>query len=95
MDISNIIIKPILTEKSSSFGNSKNKKYCFYVNKKTNKVEIKQAFKSLFNVEVIDCKVINKKPKFKRTRMSSGYTSSKKKIIVTLNEGQNITLFEN
>jgi large subunit ribosomal protein L23 len=87
-----IIIHPIITEKSTEkqgFG-----KYCFKVNKRANKKEIITAVRAAFNVEPVSCNVMNVRGKKKRVRYKLGYTSSWKKAIVTLKEGDKIELFE-
>ncbi len=87
-----IIIHPIITEKSNEkqeFG-----KYCFKVNKRANKKEIITAVRDTFNVEPVSCNVMNVRGKKKRVRYKEGYTSSWKKAIVTLKEGDKIEFFE-
>jgi len=87
-----IIINPIITEKSTSL--QEFVKYCFKVNKRANKKEVMEAVKEVFNVDPVSCTVINVKGKKKRERYKLGYTSSWKKAIVTLKEGEKIELIE-
>jgi len=87
-----IIIHPIITEKSTEL--QQQNKYCFKVDKRANKKEIMQAVKEIFGVEPIACNTINVKGKRKRERYRYGYTSSWKKAIVTLKEGDKIEFFE-
>lgn len=87
-----IIINPIITEKSTSL--QELGKYCFKVNKRANKKEVMEAVKEVFNVDPVSCTVINVKGKKKRERYKLGYTSSWKKAIVTLKEGEKIELIE-
>jgi large subunit ribosomal protein L23 len=87
-----IIINPIITEKSTIL--QEQGKYCFKVNKRANKKEIMEAVREIFNVEPVSCAVMNVRGKKKRVRYQPGYTSSWKKAVVTLKEGQTIELFE-
>ena len=59
-----IIVKPIVTEKSNE--DIANGKYVFKVNKKATKIDIKNAVEKLFNVKVLDVNTINVKGKTKR-----------------------------
>jgi len=87
-----VIIYPIITEKSTE--QQEQNKYCFKVNKRANKKEIIKAVKEIFGVEPVSCNTLNIKGKRKRERYRYGYTSSWKKAIVTLKEGEKIELFE-
>ncbi len=89
---SQIVINPIITEKSTEL--QRLGKYCFRVNKRANKKEVMQAVKDIFNVEPVSCNMMNIMGKKKRERYKLGYTSSWKKAIVTLKEGDKIELFE-
>jgi large subunit ribosomal protein L23 len=87
-----IILHPITTEKSTD-QQGKNK-YCFKVNPRANKKEIMKAVKDVFGVEPVRCNVINISGKRKRERYKIGYTSSWKKAIITIKEGEKIEFFE-
>jgi large subunit ribosomal protein L23 len=87
-----IILNPIITEKSTAL--QELGKYCFKVNPRANKKEIMESVRDVFNVEPISCTIMNMKGKRKRERYKIGYTSSWKKAIVTLKEGDKIELFE-
>jgi large subunit ribosomal protein L23 len=87
-----VILNPIITEKSTTL--QEVGKYCFKVNPRANKKEIMHEVRELFNVEPVSCAIINMKGKRKRERYKIGYTSSWKKAIVTLKEGDKIELFE-
>lgn len=80
-----IIIKPIITEKSMS-GLAENK-YTFKVAKNANKIEIAKAVEELFGVEVKSVNTMNCRGRSKRVGMSRGTTPAWKKAIVTLTEG--------
>ena len=87
-----IIIHPIITEKTTML--QEQGKYVFKVDKRANKKEIMQKVKEIFNVEPVSCNIINVRGKRKRERYKEGFTSSWKKAIVTLKEGQKIEFFE-
>ena len=77
-----IVIKPIITEKSMA-GLQENK-YTFEVAKKANKIEIAKAIEELFGVKVAKVNTINVRGRYKRMGLHGGYTASWKKAIVTL-----------
>ena len=77
-----IIIAPVITEKSSD--GIQEGKYTFKVNKKATKVDIKRAVEKLFNVKVLTVNTISVKGKEKRVGRNVGKTSDKKKAIVTI-----------
>ena len=77
-----IIIKPIVTEKSSM--DMQEGKYTFKVAKKATKVEIKNAVEKLFEVKVLKVNTMTVKGKEKRVRYAAGRTPDWKKAIVTI-----------
>lgn len=88
-----IIIKPILTEKSyESVGN---KKYTFKVAPNATKTEIKVAVEDIFGVKVVKVNTINVDGKLKRMGKNQGYTANYKKAIVQLSaDSKAIPFFE-
>ena len=82
MKAEEIIIAPIVTEKSSS--EIQNGKYTFEVNKKATKIEIAKAVEKLFEVKVLKVNTISVKGKEKRVGAHTGMTSDWKKAIVTI-----------
>ena len=94
-----LLIRPIMSEKSTQLSESLNK-YVFQVDKKANKLEIKKAVEERFKVKVKKVATLNQRGKLKNTSMrsggrvirTSGYRSGYKKAIVTLMEGHNIDL---
>lgn len=88
-----IIIKPILTEKSyESVGN---KKYTFKVAPNATKTEIKVAVEDIFGVKVVKVNTINVDGKLKRMGKNEGYTANYKKAIVQLSaDSKAIPFFE-
>jgi large subunit ribosomal protein L23 len=88
-----IIIKPLVTEKSTML--MEEKKYAFKVSRKANKVEIKKAVEELFGVKVKAVNTVNVSGKFKRMGVHKGYKPDWKKAIVTLTEeSKPIEIFE-
>lgn len=93
-----IIIEPILTEKTNILKDNPQVKYVFKVHPKANKYQISKAIKDIFAVQPVSCNIINVKAKAKTQRTKSGVTSGKigpwKKAIVTLAKGEKIAIFE-
>lgn len=77
-----IIIRPIITEKSNAA--TTQGKYTFEVNKKATKIDIKRAVEKLFEVKVLDVTTMNVKGKPKRQGVHVGKTSNWKKAIVLI-----------
>jgi large subunit ribosomal protein L23 len=80
-----IIFKPVVSEKSYLL--NEEGKYSFFVDKRSNKSEIKNAIEKLFSVKVAKVNTLNKAGKVKRNRLGTGVENSVKKAIVTLREG--------
>jgi large subunit ribosomal protein L23 len=93
MNIYDIIKKPVVTEKTEMI-RRQNNEYTFEVDKRANKLEIRNAVEKIFNVNVERVNTLNIKPKAKRYGMKEYKTSLIKKAIVKLKEGDQITYFE-
>lgn len=91
-DARDIIIRPIISEKSSILRELR--KYEFVVSPFANKIEVKNAVEDIFGVKVEKVNIIKQKGKKKRMGVFEGRTSGYKKAIVTLAEGHSITFFE-
>lgn len=91
-DPRDILIKPVVTEKS--MGLLEDNKYTFIVDLNANKIEIKQAVEELFKVKVDKVRTMRVKGKWKRVRNRWGKVPDRKKAIVTLKPGNKIQLFE-
>jgi large subunit ribosomal protein L23 len=91
----NILKQPLVTEKITAL-NEKGK-YGFVVSKSANKVQIKQAVENLYNVNVSEVKTMivagKTKSRYTANQVISGKTSSYKKAIVTLAEGEVIDFY--
>ena len=94
----NILIKPIITEKATAASELRNC-FSFVVNKKANKIEIKQAVEAAYGVSVEKVRTINVRPdrntRFTKTGMVTGKTNAVKKAIVQVAEGDTIDLYSN
>lgn len=84
MKAEDIIVKPIVTEKSND--GLQEGKYTFKVNPKATKVDIARAVEKLFGVKVLKVSTITVKGKEKRVGRSVGMTSDWKKAIVTIDK---------
>lgn len=87
-----IVIQPIVSEKS--YDRMGEGIYQFKVAREANKHQIKDAVEELFGVTVIKVNTLNTTRKPKRRGVFKGYTSTWKKAIVTLKEGDSISFFE-
>jgi len=89
---SEIIKRPIITEKSMLLVEDQNK-YTFSVDKRANKIQVKVAVEELFNVKVVKVNIINCLPKKKRVGQHAGFKPAVTKAIVTLAAGSTIEIF--
>jgi large subunit ribosomal protein L23 len=92
MDNTNVIIKPLVTEKSTHQQNTRNV-YTFMVHQDANKPQIKQAVEKLYSVKVRDVRTLVRKGKPRRSRFKLAKTSDWKRAIVVLEEDSRIELF--
>ena len=94
----NILIKPIVTEKMTAQGEDFNR-YGFVVEKTANKLQIRLAVEELYGVKVADVNTMRyagkRKQRFTKSGVSVGKTSSYKKAVVTLAEGEVIDFYSN
>ena len=88
-----IIKRPLDTEKLDRMRDKENK-FAFEIDLKANKTEVKQAIEQLFKVKVVAVKTAIVRGKFRRIGRSEGQRPNWKKAIVTLKEGDAISLFE-
>lgn len=92
MEARDIIIRPLITEKSTTL--MAEGKYVFEVAKSANKIEIAKAISQIFKVRVASVNTINVEGKVKRMGRSVGKRSDYKKAIVKLAAGETIEFFE-
>jgi large subunit ribosomal protein L23 len=92
MSARDIIIRPVVTEKSSAISNDGNK-VTFVVAKSANKVSVAQAVKEIYGLKAEKVNIVNVHPKTKRMGRYVGKTVAYKKAIVTLADGATIDIF--
>jgi large subunit ribosomal protein L23 len=92
MDHTNVIIKPLVTEKSTHQQQTRNA-YAFQVHLDANKPQIKQAVEKLYNVKVVDVRTMRRKGKPRRTKFKMTHGSNWKRAVVILDENSRIELF--
>jgi large subunit ribosomal protein L23 len=88
-----IVVRPIITEKSSLLKEAGNQ-YVFEVQRDANKIEIRKAVEKLFKVKVVSVHISNNEGKKKRVGRFTGKKPDWKKAIVKLNPKDKITIFE-
>src|ERR1700712_1688184 len=98
MKLSEVLIKPILTEKANA-QQEKLRRYAFRVNRKANKLEIKKAIEEFYNVSVINVNTSVVPGKTKTRSTKAGYIQGRKpafkKALVTVADGETIDLYSN
>lgn len=92
LEARDIILKPVISEKS--MGLMEENKYTFMVDKRANKIQIKNAIQDIFDVTVLDVRTMIVRGKVKRMGRHEGKTPDRKKAIVTLQQGDEIEIFE-
>ncbi|MCX6203130.1 MAG: 50S ribosomal protein L23 [Bacteroidetes bacterium] len=96
MKLTEILIKPILTEKANG-QQEKLRRYAFKVDRRANKLEIKSAIEQFYGVNVMEVNtlVVPGKNKSRSTKAGvvSGIKSGYKKALVTVAEGETIDLY--
>ncbi len=93
MDPHQIIIRPVISEKSYNLIESEGQ-YTFQVDRRANRNQIKCAVEEAFDVKVQRVNTAHVKSKPKRQGLARGRTSTWKKAVVKLAEGDRIELFE-
>lgn len=93
MTIFDVIKKPVLNTEKARVLMAKNE-YVFIVDRKANKLQIREAVEKLFNVKVLGVNTLNMKPKAARSRLTVYKTAAYKKAIVKLADGEVIKAYE-
>ena len=88
-----VIKRPIITEKGTKVRDNFNQ-YAFEVYPRVNKIEIRKAVESLFNVKVTEVRTIKVLGKMVRVGRNRGKRPDWKKAIVTLVKGNKIEFYE-
>lgn len=98
MKLGDVLIKPIVTEKSNKLSD-KSRTYAFRVSRKANKIEIKKAVEEFYGVTVINVNTVvvpgKHKSRFTKAGFISGVKPAFKKAYVTVTEGETIDLYAN
>lgn len=98
MRTSEILIKPILTEKANSQQESL-RRFAFRVARKANKLEIKKAVEEFYGVNVVDVNTFvvpgKNKTRYTKKGFVKGQKQAYKKALVTVAEGETIDLYSN
>jgi large subunit ribosomal protein L23 len=92
MDHSQVIIRPVVSEKSYVL--SAANRYTFRVHDDAHKTQIRQAIEALFDVHVVEVRTASVKSKPKRRGTTNGRTRSWKKAIVQVRDGESIPVFQ-
>jgi large subunit ribosomal protein L23 len=92
MDASQVIIRPIVSEKTYVLAEVG--KYTFRVHDKAHKTQIRQAVEQLFDVKVVEVRTATVKSKPKRRGQTAGRTRAWKKAYVELAPGDTIPIFQ-
>jgi large subunit ribosomal protein L23 len=95
----NVILKPVVTEKMTTINEKFSNRVAFIVDKRANKIQIKQAVKELYGVNVADVNTMNysgkNKSRYTKAGMIFGKTNAVKKAVITLAEGEVIDFYSN
>lgn len=92
MDASQVIIRPVVSEKSYVLASAG--KYTLRVHPDAHKTQIRQAVETLFDVKVVNVRTQSVKSKPKRRGLTAGRTRQWKKAIVQLGPGDEIPIFQ-
>ena len=92
-DAREIILRPVVTEESAMLQET-SRTYTFLVAKDANKLEIKSAVQTLFDVKVEAVRTANYQGKWRRVGRSVGRKATFKKAVVKIAEGDSIDVYE-
>src|ERR671910_2902908 len=92
MDAGQVIIRPVVSEKSYVLATAG--KYTFRVHPDAHKTQIKQSIEQLFDVTVVEVRTSTVPSKPKRRGYTSGRTREWKKAVVQVREGDSIPIFQ-
>ncbi|HNY23812.1 MAG: 50S ribosomal protein L23 [Bacteroidales bacterium] len=94
----NILIKPLITEKMTIQGEKLNR-YGFLVDRKANKLQIKQAVETMYGVSVVDVNTVNyhgkRKSRYTKAGFLTGRANHFKKAYITLAGEDKIDFYSN
>lgn len=93
MDHTQILLRPVVTEKATSLRDGANQ-VSFFVHADANKIEIKKAVEAAFKVKVTGVNVVTKKPSERMKNRKVSRVAGWRKAYVTLAPGEKIEFFE-
>ena len=93
MELKDILIRPIITEKSTTFLGD-DRTYAFEVGLDANKRQVKRAIESFYGVDVANVRTLVVRGKVKRFGRHFGKRKNWKKAYVTVAEGHSINIYE-
>lgn len=93
MDVYQVLKRPLITEKGTRQKEQSNQ-MIFEVDRRANKVMVRNAVESIFRVKVLSVKLMSVKGKERRVGRNMGRRPDWKKAIVRLGSGENIEFFE-
>jgi large subunit ribosomal protein L23 len=98
MKLTEVLVKPILTEKANA-QQEKLRRYAFKVDRRANKLEIKKAVEEFYSVNVVDVNTAvvpgKNKTRYTKAGFIQGMKGAYKKAMVTVAEGETIDLYSN
>jgi large subunit ribosomal protein L23 len=93
-----VLVKPLITEKMTGIG-EKLGQYGFVVNRKANKLQVKEAVEKMYGVTVQSVNTMilpgKKRSRNTKTKFIVGRTAAVKKAVVTLADGETIDFYSN
>ena len=92
MNPQQIVIRPVVTEKSARLEGAENK-YVFEVAREANKIEIGKAVSQIFGVRVAAVRTMVVRGELRRVGRFTGRTRQWKKAVVTLHPGDSISFY--
>ena len=96
MKLQQVLVRPVITEKVNGQMEKENR-YTFVVDKRSNKLEIKEAVENFYSVKVVGVNTIvvpaKNKSRFTKAGFVKGRKPSYKKAVVTLSDGESTDLF--
>ena len=96
MKLSEVLIKPILTEKANG-QQEKLRRYAFKVDRRDNKLEIKKAIEEFYGVSILDVNTLvvpgKNKTRYTKKGFTKGQKQAYKKAMITVAEGETIDLY--
>jgi large subunit ribosomal protein L23 len=94
MEIENIIKRPLLLTEKGNVLRETQQQYLFEVDRRANKIQIREAVESLFKVTVVEVRTMIVRGRMRRMGRGHAKTKNWKKAIVAVKEGDTIEFFE-